>query len=398
MLRVWYVINACVRSFIANNELLWASALTYTTALSIVPILALAFSVLKGFGYADQLQPLLERYIALGSPDTAKQLLSFVNNVNAAALGSAGGAFLLVTVISTLGTVESAFNMIFRVPESRSYVRKFTDYLSVVLTVPLFMIAAIALTAFLSVRMMQAQLLAQLMPFFFVWAAFLFLYMFFPYTRVRWRAALIGSFVAAAAFQIGQFSYIHFQVGVKNYRAIYGALATVPIFLVWVYYAWIITLFGAELTAAVQRGLPVFSMTQQSPEFPRLVAIFTMLRLAESQHRGDAAPVSYEGLAAEMKTSLDTIEPVIDRLKDAGLIVENVQHANAQTRPLYLCRAPAAITVEQILEPIAEMEATEISDPRIQRVLHALRHAMREAARPITLAELMVGEVAPPAH
>jgi membrane protein len=149
-----------VRSFIANDEFLWASALTYTTALSIVPILALAFSVLKGFGYSDQLQPLIERYLALGSPEITRQLMSFINNVNAAALGSAGGAFLLATVITTLGTVERAFNSIFRVPESRSYVRKFTDYISVLLTVPLFIVAGIALTAFLSVRVIPAQAIA----------------------------------------------------------------------------------------------------------------------------------------------------------------------------------------------------------------------------------------------
>jgi membrane protein len=197
MLRAWFIVSGSVRSFIANDEFLWASALTYTTALSIVPILALAFSVLKGFGYADQLQPLIQQYLALGSADTSKQLMSFINNVNAAALGSAGGAFLLVTVITTLGTVESAFNTIFRVPESRSYVRKFTDYLSVVLTVPLFIVAGIALTAVVSVRLIPAFAVAQLTPYLFAWAGFFFLFTFFPYTRVSWRAALIGSLVTA---------------------------------------------------------------------------------------------------------------------------------------------------------------------------------------------------------
>ncbi len=392
LLRVWFIVSSCVQSFIANDEFLWASALTYTTALSIVPILALAFSVLKGFGYSDALQPLIEQNLALGSPDTAKQLMSYISNVNAAALGSAGGAFLLMTVITTLGTVERAFNMIFRVPESRSYIRKFTDYLSVVLTVPLFLVAGIALTAFLSVRLIPAHTLAQLTPYFFAWAGFLFLYTFFPYTRVQWRAAIIGSLVAAIAFQIGQYGYVHFQVGVSKYRAIYGALATVPIFLVWIYTAWIIILFGAELTAAVQRGLPAFSMNPQSPEFPRLVAIFAMLRLAESQQLADAR-VTYESLAAEMRTSLDTIEPVLDGLKAAGLIIEDVQDTS-QTRPIYLCRAASAITVEQILEPVAALEAMDVIDGRIRKVLEVIQHATREAVRPITLADVMKG--APP--
>jgi membrane protein len=390
MLRAGFIVSSCVRSFIANDEFLWASALTYTTALSIVPILALAFSVLKGFGYSDQLQPLVQHYLALGSAETSQELMSYVNNVNAAALGSAGGAFLLATVIMTLGTVEQAFNTIFRVPESRSYVRKFTDYISVLLTVPLFIVAGIALTAFLSVRLIPEQAIAELTPYVFAWAGFFFLFSFFPYTRVPWRAALIGSFVAAVAFQLGQYGYVHFQVGVSRYRAIYGALATLPIFLVWLYIAWIIVLFGAELTAAVQRGVPAFALTPQSPDFPRLVALLAMLRMAESQNLA-RAPVSYESLAAEMRSSLDAIEPVLDRLKHAGLIVENLEDQSAHERRIYLCRAPAAITVEQILEPVATIDSYRVADARIRKVLDIVQQASRDAVRPITLADLMKG-------
>ena len=390
MLRVWFIVSSCVRSFIANDEFLWASALTYTTALSIVPILALAFSVLKGFGYSDQLQPLIQQYLALGSADTSKQLMSFINNVNAAALGSAGGAFLLATVITTLGTVERAFNTIFRVPQSRSYVRKFTDYISVLLTVPLFIVAGIALTAFLSVRLIPANAVAHLTPYIFAWAGFFFLFTFFPYTRVSWRAALIGSLVAAVAFQIGQYGYVHFQVGVSRYRAIYGALATLPIFLVWLYTAWIIILFGAELTAAIQRGVPAFALTPLSPEFPRLVALLAMIRLAENQNVA-AIPVSYESLAAEMRTGIEAIEPVLDGLKQAGLIVENLEDETASERRIYLCRAPSAITVEQILEPLAPIDAVEVSDARIRKVLEIAQQASRDALRPITLADMLKG-------
>ena len=387
MLRVWLVVSSCVRSFIANDELLWASALTYTTALSIVPILALGFSMLKGFGYSDQLQPLIQQYLALGSVETSKQLMSYINNVNAAALGSAGGAFLLATVIMTLGTVEQAFNTIFRVPQSRSYLRKFTDYISVLLTVPLFIVAGIALTAFLSVRLVPAHAVAQLTPYLFAWAGFFFLFTFFPYTRVPWRAALIGSFVTAVAFQVGQYSYVHFQVGVSRYRAIYGALATVPIFLVWLYIAWIIVLFGAELTAAVRRGVLGLALTPKSPESPRVVALLAMIRLAESQDVPEGS-VSYESLAVEMRTGLDAIEPVIDGLKHAGLIVENRENENTDERRIYLCRAPSAITVEQILEPLAPLNGLDVSDARIRKVLEIVQQASHDAVRPITLADM----------
>src|SRR5579862_7051647 len=146
-LRFGAVLRLAIVNFINNNDLLWASALTYTVTLAIVPILALVFSVLKGLGGTERLQPLIERYLALGSQTAAANLMQMVGNVNAATLGSLGGAALLLTVISTLGTIESAFNSIWQVPAGRSYLRKFTDYLSVVFTIPLLVVAAATLTA-----------------------------------------------------------------------------------------------------------------------------------------------------------------------------------------------------------------------------------------------------------
>lgn len=267
VLRVWFIISNAVVSFINNNDLLWAAALTYTVALSIIPVLALAFSVLKGFGDSEKLRPLVQNYIALGSETTTDQVMAFVNNVNAKALGALGAASLLITVISTMGTVEQAFNMIFRVPKSRGYVRKFTDYISVLFTVPLFIVAGLAATAMLSVEIARVPAVAALAPYLFAWVGFFLLFIFFPYTKVSWRSALIGAFFTAVLFQLAQWGYVTFQVGAARYRAIYGAVATIPIFLVWVYVAWNIVLSGAELTAAIQRGVPAFTSRRARPIF-----------------------------------------------------------------------------------------------------------------------------------
>ena len=130
------------------------------------------------------MRPLVEQYLGLGS--SSSQLMGYVENVNAAALGSAGGAFLLITVISTMGTVEQALNTIFNVPQSRSYFRKFSDYLSVLFTVPFLIVAALGVTAVFSVRISQFPFVTQLLPYLFVWAGFFFLFVFFPYTKVRY--------------------------------------------------------------------------------------------------------------------------------------------------------------------------------------------------------------------
>ena len=147
------ILRIAIVNFVNNNDLLWASALTYTMTLSIVPILALVFSVLKGLGGTERISPLIERYLALGNSETAGDIMHLVGNVNAATLSSVGGAALLITVISTLGTIENAFNTIWQVPAGRNYLRKFTDYMSVVFTLPLILVAALTLTASFSNRL-----------------------------------------------------------------------------------------------------------------------------------------------------------------------------------------------------------------------------------------------------
>src|SRR6185437_1746468 len=139
------VVRAAIGRFLDNDDLLWASALTYTTALSIVPLLVLIFSILKGLGYTDQLEPVVTRYV--GSPDIAEQLLGFVRNMQVTTLGAVGAATLIVTDVSLLGTIENALNHSWGVPQGRSYFRKLTDYLSITFVVPVLLVTALTLTA-----------------------------------------------------------------------------------------------------------------------------------------------------------------------------------------------------------------------------------------------------------
>src|ERR1700722_11376788 len=172
------VAQATVGRFIDNNDLLWASALTYTTALSIVPLLVLVFSVLKGLGYTDQLEPVVTNYV--GSPDIAKQLLSFVHNMKVGALGSVGAAMLIVTDVSLLGTIENALNHSWGVRTGRSYFRKFTDYLSITFVVPVLLVTALTLTAGVTESEAFLKGLSFVASFMLVWAGYFVLYMFFP--------------------------------------------------------------------------------------------------------------------------------------------------------------------------------------------------------------------------
>jgi membrane protein len=384
-LRVWHVLNHAVEGFIFNNDLLRASALTFTVALSLVPILALAFSAVKGFGGAERLRPLIEKYMGLGSSST--QLMSYVENVNAAALGSAGGAFLLVTVISTMGTVEQALNTIFNVPQSRSYFRKFSDYLSVLFTVPLLIVAALGVTAVFSVRISQFPFVTQLMPYLFVWAGFFFLFVFFPYTKVRWGPALIGSFVTAVLFQLAQWGYVRFQVGVANYRAIYGAMATLPIFLVWIYIAWAVILFGAELTASVQRGDIPAMLGPMSPDFLYSATMHILLRLADRAYHGGDDITSWT-LARELFVAEAAITPILDGLKSGGFVIEADPSSGALNQGLFLARQASTIVLADALKSVDFDQGASDGDPRVDRVLAKMGAVRNELLKTITLEDI----------
>jgi membrane protein len=386
-LQGWLVVSSAVENFI-NNDLLRASALTYTTALSIVPVLALAFSVLRGFGSADTLRPLIDRYLALGSSKLSDQLLGYVQNVNAAALGSAGGAFLLITVISTMGNVEQAFNTIFRVPTSRTYLRKFSDYLSVLFTMPLLAAATLAMTAMVTVKVSYASTLTQFTPYLIAWAGFFFLYVFFPYTKVRYGPAAMGSFVTAVLFQLAQWGYVRFQIGVANYQAIYGAFATLPIFLVWIYLAWSIVLFGAELTAALQRDLEFEPLKPLSMDFPYAAALHILMKLADRQANG-GEPVTQITLGRELRVSHAALEPIVGSLEDAGLVVESRAEAGGPGIGLFLVRDPAAITLDDALGAMLRTDADVGGDPRVKRVLERIAATRAGVLKSITIADLL---------
>lgn len=261
-------LSVLVSSFTAHQATLRASALTFTTVLSLVPFLAIAFSVLKGLGVQNALEPLLLRVAGESSREVVGQIIGYVNNTNVKTLGMVGLLFLLVTVVSLLSSIDDAFNAIWEVQETRPLQRRFSDYLSVVVVGPLLLMVATSMTTSLQSQWLVQWLvqhsvlgeavlfLFRLIPYLSVWVAMTFLFSFIPNTTVRFRSALLGGVVAGTVWQITQWGYFHFQVGVANYNAIYGALSALPIFLVWIYTSWLIVLFGVELVRVHQEAYP----------------------------------------------------------------------------------------------------------------------------------------------
>jgi membrane protein len=382
-----------------NNDLLWASALTYTSSLSLVPILALAFSALAGLGGTDRVRPLIERYLAVNSPEITNTLMGFVNNTSAKALGEMGGAALLITVILTLGTVEQAFNSIFNVSRGRTWLRKFSDYLSVIFTVPLLIVAAVPVRSHLLQLLPHVPGVGLAVATLMIWTSFSFLYVFFPNTRVNLGAAAVGGLVAAILLQTGQWGYVHFQVGAVRYHAIYGGLAAVPILLTWIYIAWSIVLIGAELTAVLQGIDPTFDIDHRTPGFIRIAALTIVFRAAERmQKRAGAEPCTIHGLANELSVPELALRPIVERLKRGGIVIEAMDSTSFFDRGqgIFLTRDSSKILLAEVLGCLESTAATPGGDERITVLLQSVSSAEHELLGGMTVMDLVAEKIATP--
>ncbi|EFL52105.1 ribonuclease BN [Solidesulfovibrio fructosivorans JJ]] len=252
--------------FLKNHGLSLAAALSYTTVLSIVPFLAVAFSVAKGLGFYDspQVHDLLMR-ITAGRAEVVEQIQLYIQNTNVKTLGAIGTVLLLVTAVSLVSTIEGAINAAWDIGVKRGFVTRFTSYLLLIIICPPLLFAAVSAMAAvqdasLTRRLLEFSLVQDVerivlsvAPVLIVWTVFFVLYQFLPNTRVKPRCALIGAFCAGTLWQLVQWAYIKFQFGAAGYNAIYGSFAQIPLLLLWLYISWAIVLLGAQISHTAQR-------------------------------------------------------------------------------------------------------------------------------------------------
>lgn len=383
---------AVVKRFFADNCLLHASALAYTSLLSLVPLLALMFSVLKGLGVQRRLEPLLLSRLAL-TPETTDLIISYIDATNVATLGALGAALLIVTVISVLGAVESSLNHIWRVHEGRTYWRMVTDYLSAFLLAPMLLLAAVAVMTTAQERSILQWLLQEdffssafllftkLAPVFVNALAIGVLYTLMPNRRANPPAIIFGALVAGLAWYAVQASYVALQVGVAGYSAIYGALAQLPVTLVWIYVSWAVVLAGAEVAAVYEFGIGSVGLTDQ-PGLRWPIAVHVLLRAAEAFHR-NSAPVKVAPLARELEVETDIVARVIERLRATGFLVA------ADDNGFVLGRDPATInlnTIDEMIDPAAMPAGV---DTRVEALIRHLNETRAMGEKPPRLADLL---------
>lgn len=262
LIRQLRVFSLAIKGFKEDNCLVTATALTFYTLFSIVPILALAFAIAKGFGYEKNLQEqILQNYgqyrdVLSNAFIYANSLLS---NTHGGVIAGFGIVLLLWSVMALLINIENSFNRIWDVKRGRSWVRKITDYLTIMLVGPLFLIISGGLTVAVQTHVgslaflgFVAQLLIKLFAYLLLALMFTFLYVALPNIKVSFKHAFVAAVVATILFELLGWGYIRFQIGANRMNAIYGGFAALPLFLIWLQYSWYIVLFGAELSFANQ--------------------------------------------------------------------------------------------------------------------------------------------------
>jgi membrane protein len=396
LVRQLQVVVIVARGFFQDQCLLRASALTYTTMLSLVPMLAFMFAFLKGLGVQNLLEPLLLNRLSIGSEQTVRLIIDFVNNIKIGTLGAIGLGSLLLTTLLQLGTVEHSLNEIWGVREGRTLLRKITDYISVMVIAPVALFLAIAVTAALRNQTLVTFLLEKriigdavvliftLLPYAAVWLALTFVYIFIPNTRVRFVPALIGGIVAGTLWQFAQWVYIEFQVGMTKYNAIYGAFAQLPVLMFWLYVSWAIVLLGAEMTFAFQNA-STYAFERVTPftsfqvkEQLALTFYFELVR-AFAQ---DTGPWSALAFARQHRIPIRLMRELLSTMAEEKLIIE------AAGKPEHYVpgRDPSTITPWHILHALRHhgdptmQDLIEWHDSRVTTLLHQVQEAEHQVA------------------
>ena len=348
--------------FVQNLGKLQAMALAFKTLLSLAPLLAVVFSLLKAFGVHNRMEPALAEALApLGEKgqEITAHLIGFVNKMSAGALGSVGLVTLFITVLSLMGSIEEAFNHMWRVKSPRKLSRRFSDYLSAILVGPVLVFAAVTITATLQNNAIVQALMSlhalgvviltllRLVPYLTLWGAFTFVYMFIPNTRVRLRSALVGGLVAAVLWQTVGWGFAVFVASSTRYYVIYSSFAILLLFLLWLHVGWVIVLLGAQVTYAHQHihyFLGDRDALAQSAAGRDKLALLVLLLIGRNFRHG-LAPLSVAEIAAQLRVPAGVVKEFMVMFAGLKLVLPL-----ADEDTFVLGRDPGTITIREILD------------------------------------------------
>ena len=378
------IILLALRGFDEDKCQLRASALTFYSLLSIVPVLAMVFGVAKGFGFEKLLEKqLLEKFPT--QQEVFSQIIAFANqmleNTKGGLVAGIGVAVLFWTVIKVLGNIERSFNDIWGIKKTRSISRKFSDYLSIMLICPILVIVSSSLTVFISTQIaliMQKvsflgaagpfiTLLLEFLPYVVIWVLFSFIYIFMPNTKVSLSSGILGGVIAGTIYQVVQWVYINFQIGVAKFNAIYGSFAALPLFLVWLQLSWLIVLLGAEISFAHQ-NVDTYEFEpdclKASQAFKRLIAIYITQRIIKNFDAGKA-PLTATALSHELEIPIRLVRELLFELTQVRILSE-VKEQDNQELGFQPARDPQTLTIFSVARALENKGSGAIPVPQTE--------------------------------
>ncbi len=398
---------AITRDWLTGEINIWAMSLAYTTLLSLVPLLVFTFSILKGLGARGDLRYILHEFFRpMGGAATqlTESVMQFVTNMRGDVLGTIGLAFLVYTVVTTIQKVEASFNFVWRVARPRSFARRFTEYLSVMIVGPILLAVALGLLGSAEhspfAQWLNAipplawamEVLGQFVPYVIVTVAFTFMYVFVPNTRVEFRTALIGGVAAGIIWALVGRVFTEVIVYSSHMMAVYTGFAIVLTTLIWVYLSWLILLIGAQLAFYVQcpqylrHGQETIDLTGSAREQAGLSVMYLIGR----DFAAGGTFWTSSGLAAQLDIPSTALAPVLACLERGGLIVATEKEEFLPARDMAGIRLIDVINAIRTRHPGRLMIDMDSLPPAAQ-VMNDVETAIREELDDRTLKDWIDG-------
>jgi membrane protein len=401
------------REFSSGALNLRAMSLVYTTILSLVPLLAFSFSVLKGFGVQNQVEPLLLEYFAALGPEKSVEIstriVEFVNNIDVRVLGAFGLGLLVYTIITLIQKIESAFNYTWHVRSERTFSERFATFISVLTVGPLLVFAAIAITGSLMnntvMQMITARepfglmagAAARMTPYILVISAFTFLYVLIPNTKVRYFPAFVGGIVAGILWESAGYVFAYFVASATKYQAVYATFGTALFFMIWLYVSWLILLVGASIAYYVQHRATVIARARKwrfSYATFESTALAALVRIVK-RHYTNEEPLTSESLSTLQKVPPEMTDKVLTVLETTQIVKRT-----GDKPPRYLlCVPPEETRVASIVKKFRDFQRigsrrVELaSDPAMELLRAKIDEGVHQALGDLSLKSL--AETAP---
>ncbi len=343
LIRQIRIIILAFRGFIEDRVSMRASALTFYTLLSVVPIAAMAFGVAKGFGFESKMRDFIIDNFK-GQEDVMNYIIELsekvLHNVEGGLLAGIGLIILVWSVMQVLTNIENSFNAIWQIKHPRPFLRKLSDYLAMMLIAPFLIILSSSVMVYISTKIQAVnnsyevisvltplvERIISLVPYMLVWLLFTVVYIIMPNTKVHFKYALIAGILAGTLFQITQWAYIHFQVGVSRYSALYGTFAALPLFLVWLQISWLIVLLGAEISFAYQNVEKYefeSGSLNLSNHYKRLLSLYVAYSIIKNFQEGNE-PMTSSQISKKLGIPIRLIRDIIFSLVNAKVLIETV--------------------------------------------------------------------------